>query len=161
MHFVGLLFYTACIQIAFVVVIRVAVVIVDGVRLLPCPICILSAAAPLTHLCLLARVHFHFISVIAKLFVLNIFFSLLCFACRVLRLFHFDCCWRLLLVVFALLQSCLLLLFLVLYAPVAIIAVVSFIAPASIKMFAFAYKYKYIIDICTHFEHSPLLMWPT
>lgn len=36
--------------------------------------------APRTHLCLLARVHFHFISVIAKLFVLNIFFSVL-FAC--------------------------------------------------------------------------------
>lgn len=41
------------------------------------------------HLCLLACVHFHFISVIAKLFVLNIFFSE--------HLFHFEalcrCCW--------------------------------------------------------------------
>lgn len=34
-----------------------------------------------SHLCLLARVHFHFISVIAKLFVLNIFLYQ--------RLFHF------------------------------------------------------------------------
>lgn len=110
--------------------------------------------APRTHLCLLARVHFHFISVIAKLFVLNIFFSVL-FACRAAIVsFRCLCCCVLLLllflVVFALCQTCLLPLFLVLYAPVAIIALVSFMASASIKMFAFAYKQKPHTDMHTY-----------